>query len=349
MRTLELIGLGFGRTWKIKGPVALIGLYNLLLALLVTAPVYNWFLAHLRRSRDTSQLLDGPAVRFLFELGGYDRTNVFSLVWTSFFWTAVGGFLVAVFLAAGLFAVSARPDARPQLQYFFASAARFFPRFLALGATVGAVALIIVLFLNVVLAAVSFRLSQNSNSDMLPIWLVLIQAAVSGAFILYLFLILDYSRVDIVVHPERTMLRALLNGFLLVSRRFVSVFGTALVFILLLTMLFGIYLVWRLAGSIAGTTAFLLTLVLQQVVVFSRYGLRAAMIGSEVGLHAAYIPAGPTSKSDSDAEIESELRSSRRRERLYARALRREAPPRANAVGALRRNLRVIRRRHRQL
>ncbi len=345
MRTLQLIGLGFGRAWKIKGPVALIGLYNLLLALLVTAPVYNWFLAHLRRSLDTSQLLDGPVVRFLFELGGYDRTNVFSLVWTSFFWTAVGGFLVAVFLAAGLFAVAARPDVRPRFPYFFASAARFFPRFLALGAAVGAVAFIIVLLLSVVLSAVSYRISQNSDSDMLPIWLILIQFALSGLFILYAFLIMDFSRIDSVVYPERPIFRALLNGFLLVSRRFVSVFGMAIVFILLLITLFAVYIAWRLAGSIAGTTAFLLTLLLQQVVIFGRYGLRAAMIGSEAELHAAYISVRPTSKSDNDIRVAGPGSGATGPVRLGSRTYG-KIVPRTSPTGALRRNLWLIRRRH---
>jgi len=237
---------------KIKEPVVLIGLYNLLLALIVTAPVYSWFTAHLRRSRDTLQLLDGPVVRFLFELGGYDRTNVFSLVWTSFFWTAVGGFLVAVFLGAGLFAVTARPDVRRGFPYFFASAARFFPRFSrdrrhgrSSGACHGC-------------SSLTWR-SQRSASGLRSIptprcslfGSSLISFAISGSHPLCLpHNGLQPDRQHRV--PERPMSRALLNGFLFVNRRFVSVFGIAIAFTLSLAMLFAAYLAWRSAVSIAG-------------------------------------------------------------------------------------------------
>jgi len=57
-----------------------------------------------------------------------------------------------------------------------------------------------------------------------------------------------------------------------------------------------------IGGFDRGTTAFFLTLGLQQIVIFGRYGLRAAMIGSEVELHAACVPVGATSKSDTDAD-----------------------------------------------
>ncbi len=196
MRTARLIGLGFGRAWKIKAPVLLIALVNLALALVITAPVYKWFRDHLNESSDALNLLHGPTARFLFELSQYDRTNVYSLIRTSFLWTAILGFFLAVFLAAGLFAALARPDTRPRFSHFFFFAANLFPRFLAMTVLVGAAAIVFVIALNIPMTAISYRLTQRSVSDMSPIWLALVQFAISGLFILYFFLILDYARID---------------------------------------------------------------------------------------------------------------------------------------------------------
>ena len=342
MRTARLIGLGFGRAWKIKAPVLLIALVNLALALVITAPVYKWFRDHLNESSDALNLLHGPTARFLFELSQYDRTNVYSLIRTSFLWTAILGFFLAVFLAAGLFAALARPDTRPRFSHFFFFAANLFPRFLAMTVLVGAAAIVFVIALNIPMTAISYRLTQRSVSDMSPIWLALVQFAISGLFILYFFLILDYARIDTVVYPDRPLLRSLVVAFLLVSRRFLRTFLLALVFLALLLILFAVYVLWRWSNSIAATAPFLLTLLLQQVVVFGRYGLRAGMIGSEVELHAAWVPA-PVAPPD--AEYETQLARARQKEQVHARVLRRLAPPRTSGVGALRRNLGLLRRR----
>jgi len=343
MSTVHLIASGFGRAWKIKGPVLLIGLVNLALALIITAPVFKWFRDHLNESSDALNLLQhGPTSRFLFELAQYDRTNVYSLVRTSFFWTAILGFFVAVFLASGLFAAAARPDVRPRFPHFFGSAARFFPRFLALTAMVVAAAVVFVIALNIPMTAITYRLAQRSGSEMFPLWLSLVQVAISALFGIYFFLILDYARIDTVAYPERPMIRNLLAAFLLVSRRILRTFALALAFLVFLLMLFAVYIVWRWSGSIAATAPFLLTLLLQQVVIFGRYGLRAAMIGSQVEFHAACVtaPVAPP-----DIEHEAELERARREEQVRVRVLKRLAPPRTTAVGALRRNLALIRRR----
>jgi len=201
------------------------------------------------------------------------------------------GLLVGLVAASGSLEVLTSGDERSFAHRFGRGAFRFFARFLRLGA----ITLVLATLLALVAAGPLFALSRYLRREFGSEWLalaVLLAALVAGGLAMLLVLLVqDAARVLIVREDLRRVRQALAAATVLVWRHPARWLGTWALNALLLGLAFAAYL--ALANTVPAGPLLVVLVLLQQLFVLVRCGLRVALLGAEIALVPVREPPAP--------------------------------------------------------
>ena len=271
----------------LKGPIEnlrltlLLWALSLVLAAVAALPAWRWLGSAFNLAPESDRFLDGFSLGLLRELGQYDRSPVWGMVFAGMFGVAAVVLLANPLIAGGILETLTSSDRAPFLHRFFRGAGRFYARFLLLLAYTLAAG-------TVILGLVSLAFGRAANRAMDSGWepaafavlgLGIVLAAAVAAFF---SLALDFARIRMALDDDRKTLRIWLSALRFTCVRFAGAFGI-LVF---LALLFGMVLAGYFAfGTLvpARTWVFiLLTVAVQQVVVVNRVAFRIALVRAEL-------------------------------------------------------------------
>ncbi len=275
--------------------VALVWGWYFLLSLVPALPGLAW----LRTSLDFTPAAAEALRRFDFGLLGdllnYDRTNVFSLLFTTMIATGIVALVTSAFVMGGILEVigggGGEGDRRTFMHRFARGGGHFFWRFVRLTLTAGACG---VLATGLVAGLVGAIIAPMGESEWEPggfLAGLVLALAVAGTAALFL-LALDYARIRVARDDGRKMLRAYFGGLGFVLRHLVGAYGIGLAIVALLAGVMLLYVAYETNSPVASTSALIATLlVFQQVTVAARVFLRVAMIGAERAYFTKVAPA----------------------------------------------------------
>jgi hypothetical protein len=201
------------------------------------------------------------------------------------------GLLVGLVATSGSLEVLTSGDERSFAHRFGRGAFRFFARFLRLGA----ITLVLATLLALVAAGPLFALSRYLRREFGSEWLalaVLLAALVAGGLAMLLVLLVqDAARVLIVREDLRRVRQALRAAIALVWRHPARWLGAWAWNALLLGVAFVAYL--ALANAVPAGPLLVALVLLQQLFVLVRCGLRVALLGAEIALVPVREPPAP--------------------------------------------------------
>lgn len=296
---------GLSAASRRPGLASLLWLWNLAFASVLALPVWTWWHGATARAPEADRLLS----RFSFSVfGELVRNDPSITTLVSTFWAVALLALVGqAFVAGGTIEVLTSDDARPFLHRFFRGAGHFFWRFLRAG-LVGAVAFLpVALVLTAAFGPINRALEE---ADWEPAW-YLGQATflfLLALLALVVFLALDYARIRMARDDSRRTIRAFFGGVRFVATHPRATIGVWLVIAVLTAVVFALYLAYDEIVPATTWGAILLTLVVQQLTVWLRAGLRVAMVAGEIEV---WDRAGDSSRfAVRSSQLTTELRSS---------------------------------------
>jgi hypothetical protein len=200
---------------------------------------------------------------------------------------------VWLFLSGGLIDRYAR-QRRTRAHGFFAACGVFFWRFLRLGVMAGLAYWLLFTYVHTELFAEWFvRLTRDTDVERTAFLWRAAFYLLFGALLVAVNVVVDYAKVRLVVEDRRSAIGAVLASFGFIARNPARVFGlyalNGAVFVLLLLMWMGV--------APGGGAPIWLSLVLTQVYVVLRLGLKLQFMASETALfqrrlaHATYVAA----------------------------------------------------------
>jgi hypothetical protein len=201
------------------------------------------------------------------------------------------GLLVGLVATGGSLEVLMSGDDRSFAHRFGRGAFRFFGRFLRLAAISAVAAVLLAGVVAGPLVALGRHLRRESGSEALALSVLLAALLACGLMVLLTLLVQDAARVRIVREDPRRVLPALWAGVGLVLRHPAKWLGTWALNAALLLVVFAAYV--ALANRLPTPELLAVLIVLQQLFVLVRCGLRVALLDAEVTLVAALQPPVP--------------------------------------------------------
>ena len=192
------------------------------------------------------------------------------------------GLLVGLVATAGSLEVLTSGDDRPFAHRFGRGAFRFFSRFLRLGTITLVLAVLLALVAAGPLFALSRYLRRESGSEWLALAVLFAALVAGGLALLLVLLVQDAARVLIVREDLRRVRQALRAAIALVWRHPARWLGAWAWNALLLGLAFVAYL--ALANAVPAGPLLVALVILQQLFVLVRCGLRVALLGAEIAL-----------------------------------------------------------------
>jgi hypothetical protein len=281
---------GLGAAWRQPKLVFLLWAWNLLLAAAVTLPMWAWL-------RDTLDLaVEGPALLGQFNAGAmadlvkYADPNPFDLLGAGARGAVLVALVASAFMNGGILEVLGTPDDRRSFMHrFFRGGGHFFWRFMRL-MIIAAVPCILVV--GAVVALITPALQPLADSE----WgygmyvaglLTLAAVSVCGGFFI---LALDYARIRVAREDSRGMFVAYIRAMGFVMRHAFAAYGMAIVVLVVVGVVLLLYVGHETVWTTTGWGTLLLLIVLQQLVVLARMGLRVALVGAERDYYLAHQP-----------------------------------------------------------
>jgi hypothetical protein len=285
------LAAGLRRAARLPGLAVLLWLANLLFAAVVVAPFWLRLYGVLATAPAGDRLLGGFSFGLFADLareyGGLLGPLVVAVL--PLFGVML---LVNAFTAGGVLEVLIAGRPGTVFERFAAGGARFFWRFLRVGVLAGVV-LAVAAGLILVATAAATRTAWESEWEPAPLVGWLAGLALAGLAVVVVLLALDLARVRVVRDDRRRVIRAWFGSLWLVLRHPVATVGMwragAALFAAVLALYLGLRQVLP-AATWGGIAAMLL---LQQVVMLARTGLRVALFAGEVELVPRLLPVVP--------------------------------------------------------
>jgi hypothetical protein len=208
------------------------------------------------------------------------------------------GLLVGLVASGVALEVLTSGDDRPFAHRFGRGAFRFFARFLRLGATTLVLAALLALLVAGPLFALNRYVRRESGSEWLALAVLFAALVAGGLVVLLALLVQDAARVLVVRGDLHRVLPALRAAVALVWRHPAKWLGAWAWNAALLGLVFAAYL--ALANAIPAVPGLLALVLLQQLFVLVRCGLRVALLGAEIAL----VPLPPQVELPSQLPVE---------------------------------------------
>lgn len=276
---------------------------NLIVAGVLTVPVYRILDDSLSFSLESDRSLGSPDIEWLAEFLSYQRGFLSSLS-GSVAWTLVLYLLLTTLLSAGMVEVLL-PSARFSFRRFLEGIARHGPRFMQLFVVSLAVySAIFFLFHRVMTRGWWFiggldRLTEDWMSEGAIFAVYLTKNLVLVVVLLFAVMVFDYARIRIVTEPSRRVLSAAWDAARFVRRNLAATLGVFYGFGALNVLVIGIYLVverWLPSTLMVLVAA---GLIWGQLLMIARIWLRVALMAGEIALYyeASGLPPSPEDHS----------------------------------------------------
>ncbi|MFW6160834.1 MAG: hypothetical protein ACOC57_06800 [Acidobacteriota bacterium] len=317
MKTILSLAKGFSLTRKNASLILIFFLTNLILSLVLTAPIYSSLNSSLSRSqtaeaaleefdylwwrefRDQAQGIEksfspttitgkGP---FLDNLVLLKNIGFFNLPYSM----AVGFLLflfVKAFLSAGLLSIYNQEQVNSRSRTFFGEGIRFFPRFLIIMFVSWIFFLLVGICLNQFLGLIVKRVAENSVSDRTPFFLNLFFSLFVLLLLFFIQMLFDYARINVVVQNSKNIIKSIIQAFSFVFNNLgktLSLFYLIILiqFVLVITFIF-------VEGRLPQHTfpGIIVLLVVQQLFILGIISLRCWLYASELSLYKDIIQNG---------------------------------------------------------
>ena len=295
------IGYGLGTSTRRPRLALTLWVWNLVIAAVVAFPVWRWWSDAFGNAPATDSLLNRLDFAVLTDLTQYNRTSVWSVAWSS----VTAGIFVALLtnslLVGGILEILLTSDSRSFMHRFFRGAGHFYWRFLKMLLMSVVAGLIALAAVGAVLALILRPLSASAWE---PGWVLaaILQFAVLGVVMLWFYLALDYARIRVALDDSRRTLRAWAGALGFVCRRVFGTYAITILIALLLLVVAGLYVGYCAAIPENTRTTILLMLVVQQVFMIVRSGLRVAHLGAEVDYYRQVRALAPIGVAPAAAE-----------------------------------------------
>ncbi|GAA4411610.1 hypothetical protein GCM10023187_37730 [Nibrella viscosa] len=257
--------------------VLVIYLISLVLGLLVALPFYGAVRAETDHSLAFDALLDGFDYTVFTDFM-QEKGNAISPLLSVGRWASVVYLLLSVFFTGGILMRFAEPHRPVILGAFWQACSHYFRRYVGLFAlSTGVVLLLAFVWLIVCTLFILAFADALSERELFGIGL-----SCFLAFALMVTLVLcigDYAKVDMLRRDERNALRAFRRASALVFRHLVWTYGLYWVLLLMGAGLFALYFTIESAVGMSNWTTILLMLLIQQVFIAGRIGLKVATLG----------------------------------------------------------------------
>jgi hypothetical protein len=259
--------------------------WSALLALPIGAAVWRWLGAAFNYSPGADRLLERFHVSLAVELVQYDRFSPMPVVSGAVVGLAIVALITNPLVAAGVLEAIVSRDERPLLHRFFRGAGHFFGRFFRLLLISGVAALLLVIVAGIITSPITRALSETSW-ERASIAARVTRFVLYGSLIGFVMVVLDVARTQVVTAGEevRGMIRAWFVAARFVLRNFWAVAGTYLVFGSISVAALVVYAALANVVPTRSWPGIWLVIVLQQMFVMARAGMRIARAGGAVEL-----------------------------------------------------------------
>ena len=278
---------GLFKSWKMWGVLYLI---NLLVALAAAIPAYGFLSAQTGQSLAYNKLLEGfdytVISDFMHQYG--DVLNIFinqSVFIVGLFW------LVYVFFNGGIIYIFLKLPESFTFQRFWGNSGRYFWRMLRLS-------FYFLVFHGIVFTLFYFlfqNLTHGGSTDHLVSeleWLntLKVMVPVYLLFATLIALLHDYAKVMVVYQNEKWLKQPILGAVRFVKKHLPQAFLLYLLNLLIFLAALGIYFVINRAIPGNSTGNLLVLLLIGQLFIFVRVGMKLVNMGSAVNLYCIYNP-----------------------------------------------------------
>jgi hypothetical protein len=278
---------GIASTLKNKRMVFVYYLMNLIFGLIIMLPMY--FL--LNRIAGNTLMMEKMAGRldidFFFELLIKQSSTLFSLRGL-FLFVPMVYWLFGLFLSGGAYAIFIS-DVKYSPSVFWSGSAKYFGRFFRL--FLWSIPVFAVFYCIQFIEIGVERLIYGSDPYQNIIWWgTWIRVGIGYIGILIYYLVLDYTRIDVVINDETKMRRALWYGIKFTFRNFFKTFNLTLILFLIGIAALVIYN--PIVNSLHAPSGFIIftLFIVQQIYMFVRMILKLTLYSSQVSLYNSLTP-----------------------------------------------------------
>jgi hypothetical protein len=292
MRVLRSYGYGIREATVQPKMISVLWLINLLFATVFFYTVFNFLAKTIGKSQVSATLLHKLDFNFIFELlvyhGGTARTILCLFLILVFVYSLVsiflnGGILFTIALSTRMAAVEKREERFAGI--FFQGAGKFFGRFFRL--CIYSLLLWVLFIILHVLLNLAFRpLTSGGTNEQMMLYLFWVRLAICLFLIFLIRMILDYTRIKIVLEDTRYVFRSLLRTISFVFRNFGKTL--ALYYLLIVTAVILCLIYWGLKSLIAQGSLFpiLTAFIIGQIFIISRGWLKIALQAAQMEFYS---------------------------------------------------------------
>jgi len=292
MRVLRSYGYGIREATLQPKMISVLWLINLLFATVFFYTVFNFLARTIGKSQASDTLLQRLDFNFIFELlvhhGGAVHTMLCLFLILTFTYS-----LASIFLNGGILFTIAHPmrmtAAKGEKErfagMFFQGAGKFFGRFFRL--CIYSLLLWVLFIILHVLLNLAFRpLTASGTNEQIMLYLFWVRLAI-GLFLIFLIrMILDYTRIKIVLEDTRYVFRSLLQTMVFIFRNFGKTL--ALYYLLIITAIILFLIYWGLKSLITSGSLFpiLTAFIIGQIFIISRGWLKIALQAAQMEFYS---------------------------------------------------------------
>ncbi len=282
---------GLGRAMAKPRLAVVLWVVNAGLAALAALPAWFHLNSLLGSRPEADRLLEGFSFGLLAELRHYQGAWM-SLLASILLPLAVVALLGNALTSGGVLEVLTSDDDRRLLHRFGRGAGHFFGRFFRAGLAAGAMGLAISTILAVLVRAIGRQL-EDSAWEPMPLAVAGVRFGLVALTVIVVLMALDLARVRIVIEDSRQAVRLFFRSLSFVLRHPVKVLGLWAVNSLVLLGVLAAYLAYCNRFPATRGRFILATVIVQQVVMLARAGLRVGLWGSEIALWERMAPPKP--------------------------------------------------------
>ena len=292
MRVLRSYGYGIREAILQPKMISVLWLINLLFATVFFYTVYNFLAKTIGKSQASDTLLQRLDFNFIFELLVHHGGAIRTILYLSFILVFVY-LLISIFLNGGILFTIALPmrmtAAKIEKEHFagmfFQGAGKFFGRFFRL-CIYSLLLWLLFIILHVLLNLVFGPFTASGTNEQMMLFLFWVRLAI-GLFLIFLIrMILDYTRIKIVLEDTGYVFRSLLQTMGFVFRNFGKTL--ALYYLLIVTAIILCLIYWGLKSIITQGSLFpiLTAFIIGQIFIISRGWLKIALQAAQMEFYS---------------------------------------------------------------
>jgi hypothetical protein len=289
MSILKAFSSGFRRAISEPKMALILYVVNLLMAIPLAMAFKSVLESGLRDSIAPAQLMGGldfTVWQDFMNVHGNELSAVFSQI----AWITLLAMFVHTFLAGGILSRVREPKGKFSALSFFGGCGKYFLRFLRLFIISCIVLLVMTLVMGSLVGFLVSSLTKHATSEVTDFWVRIAGAVVFLIPFIVLLMVADYTRIQVVVRDERSILKTAWRSMKFVLSRLLKTFVLQILLLVVCIVLFAIYLWLDLTIGMTSAGTILVMLILQQLYMISRAWTKVMIYVSEMSLYESLQP-----------------------------------------------------------